>query len=337
MASAQYRRLIFDAVSSVLNAAVDDRLLASNPCRARSVKAPRPAPTRVHPWTAEQVFGVRAGLPDRYQAMVDVGAGCGLRQGEIFGLAVDNIGDLGWLYVRQQVKKVRGTLVFAPPKRGKLRDVPLDPEVSAALREHMQRFPPVEVTLPWLTPTGPKVTHRLIFTSGIGAAIWSQGFNDQAWKPRSGIRRHHPDSREGRALRSGPRARHARPPALLRVGPPRCRGEHQGPGSLRTASTTAAPTATAPTAPADRISPWDVRHDSTDHFDCADSSDPVLSQDPAEIRDRAEPIEPTDRALPIEPTESAEPTEPMDRTEPTEPIDRTESCDHRDSTESEEL
>ncbi|MFC4036535.1 tyrosine-type recombinase/integrase [Streptomyces polygonati] len=178
-----YRRLIFDAVSSVLNAAVDDRLLASNPCRARSVKAPRPAPTRVHPWSAEQVFAVRKGLPDRYQAMADVGGGCGLRQGEIFGLAVDNIGDLGWLYVRQQVKKLRGGLVFAPPKRGKVRDVPLDPEVSAALAEHIKRFPPVEVTLPWLTPVGPKVTHRLVFTSGASTALWSNAFNDQAWKP----------------------------------------------------------------------------------------------------------------------------------------------------------
>jgi integrase len=181
--SAAYRRLIFDAVSSVFNAAVDDRLLSSNPCRARSVKAPRPAPSRVHPWTAAQVFAVRAGLPERYQAVVDVGAGCGLRQGEIFGLAVDNIGDLGWLYVRQQVKKVRGTLVFAPPKRGKLRDVPLDPEVSAVLSEHMKRFPPVEVTLPWLTPTGPLVTYRLVFTSGVGTALWSNAFNDQTWKP----------------------------------------------------------------------------------------------------------------------------------------------------------
>ncbi|WP_328633426.1 tyrosine-type recombinase/integrase [Streptomyces sp. NBC_00356] len=183
VASASYRRLIFDAVSSVLNAAVDDRLLASNPCRARSVKAPRPAPTRVRPWTASQVFDVRAGLPHRYQATTDVGGGCGLRQGEIFGLAVDNIGDLGWLYVRQQVKKVRGTLVFAPPKRGKLRDVPLDAAVSAALTEHMKHFPPVEVTLPWLTPTGPKVTHRLVFTSSVGGAVWSNDFNDRAWKP----------------------------------------------------------------------------------------------------------------------------------------------------------
>ncbi|WP_406411111.1 hypothetical protein [Streptomyces sp. NBC_01614] len=74
-------------------------------------------------------------------------------------------------------------LVFAPPKRGKLRDVPLAGEVSAALQEHMKQFPPVEVTLPWLTPTGRKGTHWLVFTSSIGAAIWSQGFNDQSWKP----------------------------------------------------------------------------------------------------------------------------------------------------------
>ncbi|MGW3572095.1 tyrosine-type recombinase/integrase [Streptomyces sp. NPDC000941] len=178
-----YRRHIFEAVSSVLNAAVDDKLLGSNPCRARSVKAPRALPTRVHPWTAEQLFSVRAGLPERYRAMADVGGGCGLRQGEIFGLAVDNIGDLGWLYVRQQVKKVRGTLVFAPPKRGKLRDVPLDREVSAALAEHMKAFPPVEVSLPWLTPTGPKVTKRLVFTAYAGTALWSNAFNAQAWKP----------------------------------------------------------------------------------------------------------------------------------------------------------
>ncbi|MEU9186162.1 hypothetical protein AB0D14_16750 [Streptomyces sp. NPDC048484] len=99
--SAQYRRLIFDAVSSVLNAAVDDRLLASNPCRARSVKAPRPVPTRVHPWSAEQVFGVRAGLPDRYRAMVDVGAGGGLR------VLSREVVDGDWIHGRLILKWVR--------------------------------------------------------------------------------------------------------------------------------------------------------------------------------------------------------------------------------------
>ncbi|MDC0771484.1 hypothetical protein [Streptomyces sp. HD] len=36
-------------------------------------------------------------------AVVIEGAGCGLRRGEVFGLADDKIGDLGRLYMRRQV------------------------------------------------------------------------------------------------------------------------------------------------------------------------------------------------------------------------------------------
>ncbi|MBT2443328.1 hypothetical protein J7E93_25185 [Streptomyces sp. ISL-36] len=57
--------------------------------------------------------------------MADLGGGCGLRQGEIFGLSVDEVGFLAsWLYVGFQVKLIVGRPVFAPPKRGKVRDVP---------------------------------------------------------------------------------------------------------------------------------------------------------------------------------------------------------------------
>ncbi|NEA58069.1 site-specific integrase [Streptomyces sp. SID13666] len=182
--SASYRRSIFENVSSVLNAAVDDGILRRNPCRATSVKAPQAVPTRVKPWTAEQVFGVRAALPDRYRAMADVGGGCGLRQGEVFGLPVAEVGFLtGWVHVGYQVKRVHGTLVFAPPKRGKVRDVPLPGEVGNALTEHMHRFPPAKVTLPWLTPDGPPVTKRLVFSSTTGNPVWRSAFNDQSWKP----------------------------------------------------------------------------------------------------------------------------------------------------------
>ncbi|WP_327689295.1 site-specific integrase [Streptomyces tubercidicus] len=182
--SANYRRAIFENVSSVMNAAIDDGVLLRNPCRATSVKAPQPVQTRVKPWTAEQTFAVRAALPEHYRAMVDVGAGCGLRQGEIFGLPVDEVGFLtGWLHVGFQVKRVHGTLVFAPPKRGKVRDVPLPAEVGKALTEHMRRFPPVKVTLPWLTPDGAPLTKNLVFTSTTDNAVWRSAFNDQSWKP----------------------------------------------------------------------------------------------------------------------------------------------------------
>ncbi|MGW3754451.1 tyrosine-type recombinase/integrase [Streptomyces sp. NPDC005134] len=182
--SASYRRSIFENVSSVFNAAVDDGILRRNPCRATSVKAPQAVPTRVRPWTAEQTFAVRAALPEHYRAMADVGAGCGLRQGEIFGLPVDEVGFLtGWVHVGFQVKRVHGTLVFAPPKRGKVRDVPLPGEVGKALTEHLRRFPPVKVALPWLVPEGPPVTKALVFSSTTGNAVWRSAFNDQSWKP----------------------------------------------------------------------------------------------------------------------------------------------------------
>ncbi|MFI0240568.1 hypothetical protein [Streptomyces sp. NPDC016845] len=96
------------------------------------------------------------------------------------------------------------------------------------------------------------------------------------------------------------------------------------------------PAVPAPTAPPTAKALWEEFQDITDHRECAENNDPVLSHDPVEIRDSAEPIEPTDRALPIEPIESAEPTEPTDSTEPADPIDNTESCDHKDSTEPEE-
>ncbi|MEC4015233.1 tyrosine-type recombinase/integrase [Streptomyces sp. H27-D2] len=184
VSAASHRRIIFGTVSAAFSAAVDDTLLAKNPCLARSVKTPQADPARVVPWTSAQVFGVRSGLPEHLRATVDVGGGCGLRQGEILGLPEDEIDFADeWLAVRQQLKRVRGKYVFAPPKRGKIRDVPLPMGVASALKRHMELHPPVKVTLPWMEPDGPLVTKSLIFTGRTGDAIRSSYFNDFMWKP----------------------------------------------------------------------------------------------------------------------------------------------------------
>lgn len=122
--ASSYRRVIYNSVSTVFNAAVDDSHLTKNPCRARSVRPPAPGSGRVIPWTADRTFAVRAALPELYRATVDLGGGCGLRQGEIFGLPEDEIKfDTGWLHIAYQVKVANGQLVFGPPKRDKVRDV----------------------------------------------------------------------------------------------------------------------------------------------------------------------------------------------------------------------
>lgn len=179
-----HRRIIFGTVSAALSAAVDDGLLPKNPCRARSVQIPKGSALRIIPWTAEQVFAVRAALPEHLRATVDVASGCGLRQGEVFGLSEDEIDhESGWLSVRQQLKRIRGRFVFAPPKGGKVRDVPLSTSVSDALRAHSKQSPPVQVSLPWRTPDGPLVTKSLIFTGSAGSHVRVSNFNDWKWKP----------------------------------------------------------------------------------------------------------------------------------------------------------
>ncbi|MFE3368383.1 tyrosine-type recombinase/integrase [Streptomyces sp. NPDC059173] len=184
VAAGSYRRVIFGNVSAVLSAAVDDGHLARNPCRAGSVRPPKPSAGRVVPWSSDRVFAVRDGMPDRLSATVDVGAGCGLRQGEIFGLAVDDVDPLaGVLHVTQQIKLVNGHLLFAPPKNNKLRDVPLPDSVASALAGHLTAFPPVEITLPWLRPDGPPVTKLLYFTGEALGALRRNDFNTHVWKP----------------------------------------------------------------------------------------------------------------------------------------------------------
>ncbi|MEV0529151.1 site-specific integrase [Streptomyces sp. NPDC050439] len=182
--ASSYRRGIFANVSAVLTAAVDDGLIPRNPCRASSVTAPKPGLERVVPWTAQQVFAVRDALPARYRSVVDLGAGCGLRQGEIFGLPVDAVGFLtGWLHVGLQIKVVEGKAFFGKPKNSKERDVPLPHSVSQALAQHMREHPPVNVTLPWKTPDGPPVTKRLIFSGPQGNHVYRSNFNISPWKP----------------------------------------------------------------------------------------------------------------------------------------------------------
>ncbi|WP_435595593.1 tyrosine-type recombinase/integrase [Streptomyces albogriseolus] len=182
--SGAYARVIFSNVRAVLSAAVEDGCLRRNPCNSRTVTPPELGTRRVVPWPPERVFAMRAAMVERFRPMVDVGAGCGLRQGEILGLSVDDLDfESGTLNVVQQLKLSLSKPVFAPPKGGKLRDVPLPDPVAEALKEHMERFPPVEVTLPWMRANGQPVTKRLIFSGPNGGHVWRTSLNEDHWKP----------------------------------------------------------------------------------------------------------------------------------------------------------
>lgn len=175
---------VLTTLSMVMNAAVDDGLISRNPCSARSVRAPRPPQRKVVPWTAAQVSAVRTALPGRYQAMADAGRWLGLRQGEAFGVAVEDIDFLRRVvHVRRQVKRLGNALVFAPPKGGKDREVPLPDAVGLRLSAHIAEHPPAMVTLPWRTLDGKPASARLLFTTVAGKAITRTPFVQKHWHP----------------------------------------------------------------------------------------------------------------------------------------------------------
>jgi integrase len=179
-----YRRLLFHDISAILNAAVDDRMIPVNPCAAKTVRAPKPTPSKVVPWSVDVLHAVRAEMRARYRVTLDLGAGCGLRQGEILGISPDDLDeDREMLRVVRQLRLVRGSMVFGLPKGGKTREVPLPRSVVTRVRAHFAEFDPATVTLPWETLDGEPHRVRLLVTTDRGQSVHSGTFNYHAWKP----------------------------------------------------------------------------------------------------------------------------------------------------------
>jgi integrase len=185
---------IWSYLSSILQAAVEDELIAKNYCKAKTIRLPKMPERKVRPWERDRINTVRAALPSRFRAMVDVGVGAGLRQGEVFGLATEDIDqEAGVLHVRRQVRMIGSKLVYSLPKGGKVRDVPVPPYLVAQLKTHLAAHPAQRVTLPWGNPAEPTTereawerapkTFALVFTGPRGGALRRDTWNQRAWKP----------------------------------------------------------------------------------------------------------------------------------------------------------
>ena len=126
---------------TMLEAAVMDGLLASNP--ARGARRPRVEFKPVTPLTLEELNALRSAAPPWFRVAVTLGAAAGLRQGEATGLTIDRLNLLGRTLTvdRQLAISVTGELTFAPPKTPRsfrkvpLADIALD-QLALHLREN---------------------------------------------------------------------------------------------------------------------------------------------------------------------------------------------------------
>lgn len=179
--------LLIDTVSSIFEAAVDDRIIGRNPVKAKSVDKPKATRGKAVAWSPEQIVAVAGALPDRMCCMAYLGAVTGMRQGELFGLDADDVEFLPRMVnVKAQVIQLGKGLAFAPIKNRKTRYVPIARNVVPLLSRHYEVFGATEVTLPWSDKhdrkmDGRPVTRRLLFADPRGAAWYKQTVNRQ-WR-----------------------------------------------------------------------------------------------------------------------------------------------------------
>lgn len=141
--------VVHGLVAAVFKAAIRDRKVTGSPCDG--TKLPKTEPRKVQPLETAAVEAILTALPARYQALVMLSAGTGLRQGECLGLSVDRSGlrppsIQPALRVDRQLVLVQGAPPFlGPPKTSaSYRAVPLPRVVVEALSSHLAAFPALE-------------------------------------------------------------------------------------------------------------------------------------------------------------------------------------------------
>lgn len=162
------KEMAYFIVAGTFDLAVEDKVRRDNPARSKIITPPKPELMKRGLWSAGMVWSVIDAHPEEYRAIPVVAAGMGLRQGCAFGLAEDDFDfEAGKAEIRRQVVRVGAKYYFKAPKGGKTRTVPVSRGVASCVQAHIAKYPPVEVTLPWMSEKGvvaaDPVTVRLLF------------------------------------------------------------------------------------------------------------------------------------------------------------------------------
>jgi integrase len=156
-------------VKAIFHSAVRDRLIVTSPCEG--VTLPQAIAKRVTPLSPETVRALVAAMDARFKALIVVGAGTGLRPGELFGLQLGDVDLLRrTLTVSRQLQEVPGGVVVVPPKTiSSARTIPVSAVVLEALAEQVRLYPP-----------GPE---GWLFTAVQGGRIRRTNFMRTYWSP----------------------------------------------------------------------------------------------------------------------------------------------------------
>ncbi|MFI8324495.1 tyrosine-type recombinase/integrase [Streptomyces sp. NPDC085529] len=174
-------KVTFGYVKTVFRTAVQDGVIARNPCEG--VKLPAIPKPEVHPLPKEVVAALIKAAPEQYRPLVLVAAASGLRIGELLGLELDGI-DLhkGEIRVVQQLASpARGVPYLTSPKsHSSVRTVPLAANAVAAIKTHLGHSPIVPVLLwDWTDPRKPVERKAHLVFRDNGKAVRRSSWNRQ--------------------------------------------------------------------------------------------------------------------------------------------------------------
>lgn len=134
-----YRAHAYSLLKTILNTAVAEQLIGSNPCMVRGGASSTTA-HKSRPATLEELAIIVEHMPDRLRLSVLIAAWCGLRYGEIAELRRGDI-DLREqvIRVRRAVARVAGVKpIIGPPKSSAgVRDVAIPPHLLPEFTRHL--------------------------------------------------------------------------------------------------------------------------------------------------------------------------------------------------------
>jgi integrase len=131
-------RSVYRVLARLFASAVDDRRIASTPCR--KISLPRVDDTEVHPPTVEQIAAMVDAVPESYRALVVLLAGSGVRIAEAIALRPSDV-DFLRRTLRVERQRNRQGAITAPKSAKSTRTVPLAQVVVDELAAHMTRRP----------------------------------------------------------------------------------------------------------------------------------------------------------------------------------------------------
>lgn len=170
LSAATVRKAVF-ALRQCLDAAVEDRRLAVNPATRIPLPSERAKPPRY--LSQREVERLVLAMPERYRALVLVGAYAGLRWGEAVGLVRSEV-DLirSRISVTTTAVEVHGSVHLGqePKTRRSKRVVPVARSVMARIEDHIEQF------------VGPGAD-ALLFTGARGGPLFRGTFGHHVWRP----------------------------------------------------------------------------------------------------------------------------------------------------------